>query len=61
MTGTMSEKPSGDSRSEQEAQRRMDAALRLALNTPHKPHKPKADADDSKVSSKRRRKKGRGA
>ena len=39
----------------------MDAALRLALNTPHKPHKPKADADDSKVSSKRRRKKGRGA
>jgi hypothetical protein len=40
MTGTMSEKPSDDSYSEKETARRMDAALKRALNTPHQPHKP---------------------
>ncbi len=30
----------GDEYSEKETARRADAALRVALNTPHKPHKP---------------------
>ena len=50
-----------DQRGSREAKRIMDAALRRALATSHKPHKSKTDADDSKAVSKRRRKKGREA
>jgi hypothetical protein len=45
-----------DSYTEKETQRRMDEALKRALNTPHKPHKPKGSG--SKAASKHRRKKG---
>ena len=47
--------------SERKAKHRMDDALKRALNTPHKPHKPKTGGADSKAASKSRRKKGGGA
>ncbi len=47
--------------SERKAKHRMDDALKRALNTPHRPHKSKIYATDSKVASKPRRKKGDGA
>jgi hypothetical protein len=51
----MPQKSSPMDYTEEETARRADAALRVALNTPHKPHKPHKPIGKKKVSPKSRK------